>query len=114
MLIKKISALIVLAIFIIGCSERIAMTRDRYAAIEMGMASVDIEKLYGKPYSIYSKGDGSETYEYIERIRSGQQVLEMRRYYIVISDGKVIGKYLKISTSPSYDTIYSDDPYPNY
>ena len=89
------------------------MTRDNYTDIEVGMSALDLERMYGKPYSIYSKGDGTETYEYVERVRSGQQILELRRYYIVITDGKVVGKYLKISQTPAYDDIYSESPYPN-
>ena len=109
----KLALLFFCAALLFSCSERMAMTRDNYTDIEVGMSAVDLERLYGKPYSIYSKGDGTETYEYIERIRSGQQVLELRRYYIVITDGKVVGKYLKVSSTPAYDDIYSESPYPN-
>ena len=89
------------------------MTQDRYAGIEMGMSVTDIEKLYGKPYSMHAKGDGYTTYEYIERVLFGNQILELRRYYIVISNGKVVDKYLNVSTPPAYNAIYSDTPYPD-
>ena len=100
------------SLLLVGCSERMAMTRDGYANIEVGMSAIDVKKMYGKPYTISSKGDGEQTYEYIERIRAGQQVLELRRYYIVVIDGKVVGKYLKVSVPPAYSDIYSKEPYP--
>lgn len=110
---KKGSLVLICACLLVGCSERMAMTGEGYANIEMGMSTADIERMYGKPYAISSQGDGSETYEYIERIRSGERVLELRSYYIVVVDGKVVGKYLKVSTTPGYDDIYSTSPYPN-
>lgn len=102
-------------ILLTGCfSRQAAMTRDGYADVAVGMSASDVEKRYGKPYNIYSKGDDKETYEYIEKIRMGNEVIEQRRYYIVIVDGKVIGKYMKLSNPPPFQAIYSDDPYPNY
>lgn len=101
--------------FLMGCgASGEIMTRDKYAEVEIGMSMQDIEKQYGKPYKIVSKGEGKETYEYIEKITMGTQVIEQRRYYIVIEDGKVVGKYMKVSNPPPFEAIYSDDPYPNY
>lgn len=102
-------------LFLVGCTTSgEIMTRGRYADVQVGMTAKELEKQYGKPYQIVSKGEGKETYEYIEKITMGTYVVEQRRYYIVIEDGKVIGKYMKISNPPPYDAIYSDDPYPNY
>ena len=90
------------------------MTRERYADVQVGTSLTDLEKQYGKPFHIYSRGSNQETYEYIERIKVGTETVEQRRYYIIISNGKVAGKYMKISTPPPFEAIYSDDPYPNY
>lgn len=90
------------------------MTRNGYAYVDVGMSSQALAERFGKPYNIYSKGDGTETYEYIEKIMMGTQVIEQRRYYIVIEEGKVVGKYMKLSNPPPFEAIYSDDPYPNY
>lgn len=107
--------LIVGLFFLVGCATSgDIMTRDRYAEVQLGMDAKDLEKQFGKPYKIVSRGDGTETYEYIEKITMGTQVIEQRRYYIVIEDGKVIGKYMKLSNPPPFEAIYSDDPYPNY
>ncbi len=111
----KILQSIFFLLLLTGCfSRHELMTREGYADVEMGISLKKVEKTYGKPYSIYSRGDGRETYEYIEKIMMGNQIVEQRRYYIVIENGKVIGKYMKISNPPPFETIYSDDPYPNY
>jgi len=101
--------------FLMGCNtESTRMTRNGYADVEVGMSAKELETQYGKPYNVYSKGDNTETYEYIERITMGTQIIEQRRYFIVIEDGKVVGKYMKLSNPPPFEAIYSDDPYPNY
>ena len=102
-------------IFLFSCNtESTRMTRNDYGDVAVGMSVKDLEERYGKPYSIYTKGDQTETYEYIERITMGREVIEQRRYYIVIEDGKVIAKYQKLGNPPAFDQMYSEDPYPNY
>jgi len=90
------------------------MTRNGYGDVEVGMSASDLQKHYGKPYNVYSKGDDKVTYEYIEKIRMGNEIIEQRRYYIVVVDGKVVGKYMKLSNPPPFEAIYSDSPYPDY
>ncbi len=102
-------------LFIIGCQGRSdIMTREDFADILPGTEVSAIIQKHGQPYSINTRGENTYVYEYIERIRMGDQVIEQRRYFIVVSNGKVIGKYLKVTFPPPYDEIYSDDPYPNY
>ncbi len=102
-------------LFLVGCSTNTKiMTRSEYAAVEVGMTTEELQKEFGKPYQVISKGEGTETYEYIEKITAGNEVIEQRRYYIVIEDGKVIGKYMKLSNPPPFEAIYSDSPYPDY
>ena len=90
------------------------MTSEGYEMIEKGMSIKEVRKRYGTPYTIYSKGTATETYEYIERITNDRRVMEQRRYYIVVSKGKVIAKYQKVSNPPPFDAINSDSPYPDY
>ncbi|PCI76202.1 hypothetical protein COB21_04645 [Candidatus Aerophobetes bacterium] len=90
------------------------MTSEGYENVEEGMSVKALTKQYGTPYTIYSKGADVETYEYVERMRMGRRVVEQRRYYIVISGGKVIAKYMKISNPPPFEDMYSDSPYPDY
>lgn len=102
-------------LFLLGCATNSEfLTRDSYAEIEIGMKASDIEHRFGKPYQIFSREGGKETYEYIEKITMGTQVIEQRRYYIVIQEGKVVGKYMKLSNPPPFQNMYSEDPYPNY
>ncbi len=102
-------------LFLLGCATNSEiMTRDKYAEVEVGMKASDIEHRFGKPYQIVSREEGKETYEYIEKITMGTEVIEQRRYYIVIQGGKVIGKYMKLSNPPPFKAIFSEDPYPNY
>lgn len=44
----------------------------------------------------------------------GPETIAQYRYYLVVSNGKVVGKYTKYSTPPAFEQIFSDDPYPNY
>lgn len=111
---KFLYYLITLFILTSCFSRNAVMTREGYMNIEEGMTMQEVEQKYGKPYNIYSKGDDTITYEYIEKIRMGNEVLEQRRYYIIISEGKVIGKYMKLSNPPPFEAIYSDNPYPDY
>lgn len=113
----KVFACIAFLILLIltGCfTHEAIMTRDGYAGVEVGMPVTALEEKFGKPYKIYSKDGATETYEYMEKIVMGTNVIEQRRYYIVIEDGKVIGKYMKLTNPPPFEAIYSDDPYPNY
>jgi len=108
-------SLLLIVLFLVGCNtNHELMTRRGYGDVGVGMSSTAIEERFGKPYMVYSKGEGTETYEYIEKITMGTQVIEQRRYYIIIKDGKVVGKYMKLSNPPPFEAIYSDDPYPNY
>ena len=107
--------LFLVILFFSACSGNYeVMTRNSYADIEVGMPSSELEKRFGKPYNIRSEGNKNDTYEYIEKISMGRNIIEQRRYYIVIEKGKVVGKYMKYSRPPSFKAIYSDDPYPNY
>ena len=111
----KFIYLILPLFFLLSCNtESTRMTRNDYADVAVGMSVKELESQYGKPYSVYSKGDQTETYEYIERITNGQDVIEQRRYYIIIEGGKVIAKYMKLGNPPPFEQIYSQDPYPNY
>lgn len=95
-------------------TQRAVMTSDGYATVQVGMPIEQVVQDYGKPYSITSKGNNVYIYEYIERITREVKIVEQRRYFLVVENGKVSGKYLKVSNPPPFEAIYSDDPYPNY
>ena len=98
-----------------GCTTRgTMMNRDSFADINIGESIEEVVAQYGEPYSIRSRGGDCDIYEYIERVLMGSEVIQQRRYYIVVTKGKVVGKYVKFYNPPAYDQIYTDDIYPNY
>ncbi len=90
------------------------MTRHDFAELRTGTTVEELVNRYGSPMRIHSKGYQTEVYEYIERLALGRQVVEQRRYFFEISQGKVIGKYMKYSNPSPLRSFYSDDPFPNY
>ena len=95
---------------LIGCNARYeVMTRKGYDEVDVGMASQVIEKRFGKPYKVYSKGGSIEIYEYIERILVGTQVAEQCCYYFVVDKGRVVNKYARLSNPPAFEEVDADD-----
>ncbi len=101
-----------LLIFIVACTSSAIMTVDDYTAIQVGMSARDLESKYGKPVKMTTSSNGVTTYEYIERFMMGSKLSEMRRYYIQVQNGKVVGKYYDTQDVPPYQDIYTDDPFP--
>ena len=111
----KFAIPLIICLLLTSCIQKQAvMTRKGYATINLGMPISEVKTKYGPPYAIYSKDSNSDVYEYIERITLGTQVIEQMRYYLIVSKGKITGKYVKVNTPPPFEAIYSDDPYPNY
>ena len=111
---KSIIGLFFLMCCMVSCQKQPIMTKEGFSSVEPGMSIQEVEKLYGKPYAIHSRDLESDIYEYIERILMGPETIVQRRYYLVVSNGLVVGKYVKFSSPPAFEQIYSDDPYPNY
>lgn len=105
-----------LLLFILGaCSiGGRAMTRDDFACIEIGAPIKEVVNCYGQPYSIRSRGADCDIYEYIEKIKMDYLTIQQRRYYIVVTQGRVVGKYVKLDNPPPYEQIYTDEMYPVY
>lgn len=113
-MLSRVVYVLILLLTVVSCQKQPVMTKQGFAAIEPGVSIKEIEKKYGQPYSIRSRDGNSEIYEYIERILMGPETVMQWRYYLIVSNGKVVGKYSKYSTPPAFEQIYSDDPYPNY
>lgn len=111
---KQIIYVCMAMMMMVGCQKQPIMNRQDFAQIQPGMSIDEVEKKYGKPYAIHSRDANSDIYEYIERVLMGPETVMQWRYYLVVSNGKVVGKYSKYSTPPAFEQIYSDDPYPNY
>ena len=88
------------------------MTNERFADIAIGTPITSIEQDFGKPISIKSAARNQQVYEYIERINMGTNVIQVRRYYLVVSKGKVVGKYVRYTNPPPYSDIYNEEIFP--
>lgn len=91
------------------------MTSNDFDNVQMGTTVSDLKSEIGSPYAIHKKDKGIEEYEYIERIDTGNNIVAENHYFLVVKDGKVVGKYMNRETPPPYELIYQDQPnYPNY
>lgn len=91
------------------------MTYSDFDKVEMGTSIAKLQADIGKPYAIHNKEAGTEEYEYIERIDSGNNLVAENHYFLIVKDGKVIGKYMNRERPPAYDLIYQEEPnYPNF
>lgn len=91
-----------------GSSAR--MTQDRYDAIQTGVSVKEVQQEVGQPYAVHDKSGGVKEYEYIERITMGSQLISEHHFFLIVVDGRVVGKYSKQEKAPPYDLIYQDDP----
>jgi hypothetical protein len=103
--------LVSLLFFLCSCFSRsTVMTRQTYSDIEVGSSITQVEQKVGNPYKIRPLQDGTEEYEYIERIPMGQEVVEENHYFLIVKDGKVFAKRNTQETPDAFDLIYDDDP----
>lgn len=79
-----------------------AITSTTFQEIQIGTSAPDMIATAGQPYAIHRKEDGFMEYEYIERLKIGDRDAEIRRYYFLIKDGKVVSKRTEQSTSAPY------------
>lgn len=98
-------------VLLTACFSRSAiMTRSSYEEISIGTPISNLKAKVGEPYSIQEQPNGTEEYEYIERIPLGSEVIEENRYYLVVKNGQVVSKRMNQKSPPAYDLIYDDDP----
>ncbi len=94
-----------------ACSSRASlMTQSEYDTVQTGTPVATLESQIGTPYDIHFKSGGVKEYEYIERITMGNSLVTENHYFIIVVDGKVVGKYMKQEKAPAYHLIYEDDP----
>ncbi len=108
--------LLSLLLFLASCFSRPAlMTYANYDSVQSGEPISTVKSEVGEPYSVHNKKDGTQEYEYIERIDVGNNIAAENHYFLIVRDGKVVGKYMKRERPPAYDLIYQDEPnYPSY
>jgi len=101
----------ILLLSLTSCFSRPAlMTYAEYDTIQTGTPISQLQADIGKPYAIHHKEGGVDEYEYIERINSGNNLIAENHYFLIVKDGKVLGKYLHRERAPAYDLIYQDEP----
>jgi len=93
-----------------ACSHGAIMTRNDFDNIQTGASVSEIVEQYGDPIRIVDYKDGSQGYEYIERLPIGEQTVVENNYFIVVKNGKVIGKRYNNEEPPAYDEVYEEDP----
>jgi len=105
-----------LAMLLTSCFSRSSlMTYETFDTVQIGTPIAVLQPEIGKPYAIHSK-DGMQEYEYVERIDTGGDLLiAENHYFLIVQDGKVVGKYMTREKPPAYNLIYQDEPnYPGY
>ncbi len=97
-----------------SCSRPALMTYNCYDQVQVGASIADLQTRIGQPYAIHHKNDNLE-YEYVERINIGENLIAENHYFLIVQNGKVIGKYMERQRPPAYDLIYQEEPnYPGY
>ncbi|MBI2811924.1 MAG: hypothetical protein HYX67_14000 [Candidatus Melainabacteria bacterium] len=113
-----LKTVLILSLFILaGCFARTSMmTFNEYDNVKIGDEIVNVQSEVGKPYAIHNKAEGTQEYEYVERINNGNNLVAENHYFLIVEKGKVIGKYVNREGLPAYDLIYQPEPnysYPN-
>lgn len=100
---KKIIILLSLSILLFSCaSGGKVMTADSFSEVSIGMTADDLQKKFGKPYSIKDLGEGEIEYTYIEKIHMGSRVLQERHYLIILKNGRVTATKTRDYSRPAY------------
>ncbi len=99
-------------LFLSSCFTRsTVINRDAYDSINLGTPVAEVEKKVGDPYQVRKYSDGTQLYEYIERIYAVEnEIIEENHYYFWIKNGQVVSKKITNQRQPDYDMIYDDDP----
>lgn len=108
---KNLLILLLVLVFLTGCFSRPSlMTYAEYDSVQIGSSVDKLQAEIGKPYAIHAKEKGMEEYEYIERINTGNNLIAENHYFLIVQEGKVVGKYMTRERPPAYDLIYQEDP----
>jgi hypothetical protein len=108
-LFQKVAFTSALLIFT-ACASGAVMTRSDFDNIELGTPVSEVVKKYGDPVKIKNNKDGSQSYEYIERLPIGEQTVQENNYFIRIKNGKVVSKRYNEELPQDFDEIYEEDP----
>jgi len=108
-LVRKISLILSLLLFA-ACATGAIMTRSDFDNIQMGTPISDVVQHYGDPVKTKDNKDGTQSYEYIERLPIGEQTVQENNYTLIVRDGRVVGKRYNEELPPDYDQLYQENP----
>jgi len=96
---------LVLALIVLSCaSGGKILTQEEFCQITVGMTSSEVEKKYGKPFSIRDLGNSEIEYKYIEKVTIGKARVIQEKYYIIIfKNGRVTSTKTQIFNRPVYE-----------
>lgn len=86
--------------------DKAIMTIKAYSNTHIGISEDLLIKTYGYPLNIVVNGDNTKQFEYVERFQMGNSqlsVIEVRRYFFYIKDGKVVSKRMTIRNQPAWE-----------
>jgi outer membrane protein assembly factor BamE (lipoprotein component of BamABCDE complex) len=100
---KKI--IFIFLFFLFSCaSGGKVMTAEDFSEIHVGMTTSEIEKKYGKPFSVKELGNDEVEYVYIEKVVVNRaRVLQEKHYLIILKNGRVTSTKTQIYNRPSYE-----------
>ncbi|NGX28959.1 MAG: hypothetical protein K940chlam1_01149 [Candidatus Anoxychlamydiales bacterium] len=100
---RKILTILSLSILVFSCaSGGKVMTAESFSEVSIGMSSDEMQKKFGKPYSIKDLGEGEVEYTYIEKIHMGSRVLQERHYLIILKNGRVTATKTRDYSRPAW------------
>jgi len=93
-----------------GCSHnsKPMMNLQTFHDTQKGMSEELLIKTYGEPMNKHYYDNGIVAYEYVERFNMGSaemRVVEVRRYFFNIQDGKVVSKQMVIKNQKAYEPM---------
>ena len=92
-----------------GRSTHTVMTLETFQETHIGMSEELLVKTYGEPLNRYYRDNGEVViYEYVERFAMGtaeKNIVQARRYYFFVKEGKIISRQMAIKNQPAYDQM---------
>jgi hypothetical protein len=116
---RSIFLLLLSTCILCSCFSRSTlMSREDYDNVQLGTSISQVTSKVGSPYAVHSRGGSIKEYEYIEKLTYGSTIPYENHYFILVSNGQVVGKRMSQERLPDYDLIYQEDPnhntYPYY
>lgn len=108
-LFKKVALSLVL-FHLAACASGAMMTRSDFDNIDVGTPVSEVVKKYGDPVQITDYNDGTQAYEYNEKLHIGEETVSENSYFFKIRNGTVVSKSYNQELPLEYDLIYEENP----